>query len=368
MSNPILFTIPNFITAGSGRAMLNIVERLDRAKFLPAVCVSRMGGKLDKEVEALGIPFIESNFTIPPKPYATLLWRARQAAHIFRPYRFALWHSFHYSDDYTEALIARFAGAQWLYSKKNMGWGSRAWKLRSLLATRIVTLNSEMADLFFSSPLLRKKHYLNPCGVDIQAFSPNAAPRLNLRAQQGLSVEMPVIVVVAHLIPVKGHPTLLKALTKIPNAHVWLAGQPMDAKYSAALHAQAEYLQITDRVHFLGDIADIPALLAEADIVALPTRMDALGVAILEAMACGKACVASDVEGPRELLVHQQNGLLVPSEDVDALAGALNRLIENPALRARYGMSARRRVEERFTIEREVAQHEALYLEMLGRG
>src|SRR5262245_27237709 len=105
--SPILFTIPNFITAGSGRPMLNIIERLDRSRYAPAVCVSKAGGNLDREVAALGIPFIEAPFTVAPKPYATLLWRTWRASALFRPYNFALWHSFHYADDYTEPIIAR---------------------------------------------------------------------------------------------------------------------------------------------------------------------------------------------------------------------------------------------------------------------
>jgi len=105
MSHPILFTIPNFITAGSGRAMLNIIERLDRSKFSPAICVSRKGGDLDKMVDSLGIPFIEAPFTVSAKPYTTLIYRSWKTSQIFRPYKFKLWHSFHYLDDYTGNIV-----------------------------------------------------------------------------------------------------------------------------------------------------------------------------------------------------------------------------------------------------------------------
>jgi hypothetical protein len=99
MPTQILFTIPNFITAGSGRVMLNIIRQLDRTQFDPAVAVLRKGGKLDDEVERLGIPLIEAPFVIPPKPYSTLALRAWQSSRNFRIHRFKLWHSFHYSDD-----------------------------------------------------------------------------------------------------------------------------------------------------------------------------------------------------------------------------------------------------------------------------
>ena len=150
---PILFTIPNFITAGSGRAMLNIIERLDRDAFAPSICVLQKGGDLEREIERQGIPLLEHPFTVPARPYHTLLARALAAARPFRPHRFALWHSFHYLDDYTEPLIARLSGAKyWVYTKKNMNWGRRSWSLRSLLATRIAVAEQRHDEGFLRGP------------------------------------------------------------------------------------------------------------------------------------------------------------------------------------------------------------------------
>ena len=118
---PILFTIPNFTTAGSGAAMLQIVRRLDRTRFAPSIAVLKRGGHLEEEIARLGIPYIQADFTVSPRPLWSLPARARRAARVFRERGYVLWHSFHYLDDYTEPLIARFAGAQaWIYTKKNM--------------------------------------------------------------------------------------------------------------------------------------------------------------------------------------------------------------------------------------------------------
>jgi hypothetical protein len=75
MPVPILFTIPNFITAGSGRPMMNIIERLDRDRFAPAVCVLRKGGALNAEAERLATRFLEARFTVEARPLASLLYR-----------------------------------------------------------------------------------------------------------------------------------------------------------------------------------------------------------------------------------------------------------------------------------------------------
>lgn len=368
---PILFTIPNFLTAGSGQVLLNIASRLDRNKFSPLICVSRRGGQLEQVAAEEGIPVFEANFDVQIRPYATLPLRVWKAAQVFRPYRFSIWHSFHYSDNYAECLVAYFAGAKnMLFTKKNMGWGSRAWLLKSYLSSKIVVDNTDMLSGMFNRAGLHQKISYIPHGVDAQKYTPSTPPVLQMRASLGLDSGVPVIAVVAHLVPVKGHPTLLQALARVPDAHLWLAGKPLDAPYVDALKEQVRQLGLSGRVHFLSSVEDIPALLAEVDIAVLPTwarwRMEGCPVALLEAMACGKACVATNIPGARDLLVHGESGLLVPPEDPSALAAALQRLLEDSALRACLGQAARQRVLENFTIAHEVARHEALYAELLG--
>ena len=373
MNSParILFTIPNFITAGSGRALLNIVQSLDRARFEPSVCVLKRGGKLEAEVEQRGIPLLEHQFTIPARPYHTLLGRSRDAAAPFRAGAFALWHSFHYGDDYTEPLIARAAGARgWIYTKKNMNWSARSWHVRSFLARRIVAQNTDMMRAFFSSVVYHRKVRLIPRGVDATRFSPSVAPRLRLREQFSIPSDSTIVTSVAQLLPVKGHPVLLLASASVPGTHLLLAGGDVQSEYAESLRGQAKRHGFADRVHFLGVVNDVPALLAETDIFALATRAhgheEGCPVALLEAMGSGRACIATDVAGSRDLIVDGETGLLVPSGDVLALGQAIQRFVRSPGDRRRFGHAALTRVLERYTIEHEVHAHEALYAEALG--
>jgi glycosyltransferase involved in cell wall biosynthesis len=304
---PILFTIPNFVTAGSGRVTLNIVERLDRRRFAPTVCVLKRGGRLDAEVEAMGIPLIKEAFTVPARPYHSLPSRLRRAATSFRGYGFAMWHSFHYTDDYTEPLIARLAGARaWVYTKKAMGWGSRAWLLRSFLASRIVVDNSDMPRVMFDRVGLRGKVRLIHHGIPTRVYSPGVPQRLGIRSGLGIVGDEAVVGCVAHLVPVKGHPTLIQAIARVPSVRLLIAGDPLDAEYHASLVARCSALEVTDRVHFLGGVNDAPAFLAKLDVFVLPTwakwRMEGCPVALLEAMACGLPCVATDIPGSRDLV------------------------------------------------------------------
>ncbi|MGQ9919521.1 MAG: hypothetical protein ACUVS7_19165, partial [Bryobacteraceae bacterium] len=182
----ILYTIPNFVTAGSGGALVNLIRHMDRSRFTPAVCVSRRGGRLEEVLEEMGVPVLEARFTVPAIPYSGLLRRVRQAAQAFRGERFDLWHSFHYGDDYTEPLIARAAGAKaWVYTKKNMNWRGRAWKVRSLLAAGIAAQNTRMLREFFRPWWWKRKTALIPRSVDAERFRRGRGARLGLLERFG---------------------------------------------------------------------------------------------------------------------------------------------------------------------------------------
>jgi len=368
----ILFTIPNFITAGSGRAMLNIVERLDRKHFAPAVCVLKKGGNLDKEVERLGIPLLEGQFTVPAFPRWSLFNRALKASKQFRDYHFQLWHSFHYLDDYTEALVAYLSGASaWIYTKKNMSWHRRSWYLRTLFAARIGAQNHDMMKHFFGNPFFRNKVTVIPTSVDLDLYHPDQPPKLNLREQLNIPKNAPIVACVAQLVPVKNHALLIEASASIKNLHVFLAGAPLDPDYTESLHQLTRDLQIEDRVHFLGLIADIPSLLAEIDIFVLPSRSggraEGCPVALLEAMSAEKCCIATDVPGSRDILSGNWGGWIVPPENTEALAAALKELCESKELREKIGKEARRKICEKYRIEREVEQYLNLYDSALHR-
>ncbi len=350
--------------------MLNIVERLDRTVFAPAVCVLKKGGNLDREVERLGIPLIEAQFTVAAFPRWTFLNRVLKASRQFRPYRFQLWHSFHYLDDYTEPVVAYFSGASaWIYTKKNMSWCERSWYLRTLLASRIAAQNQDMMKRFFKNRFFRKKTTVIPTSVDLEVYHPDAPANLNLRQDLGIPKDTVVAACVAQMVPVKNHALLLKAAARIPNLHVFLAGAPLDTAYTESLHKMVRDLGIESRVHFLGLVSDIPALLSEIDIFVLPSlssgRAEGCPVALLEAMSAGKACLATDVPGTRDVLKGNWGGWIIPTENTDSLAEALKELAASRELREKIGREARRKICEQYRIEREVRQYLSLYDSLL---
>ena len=129
--------------------------------------------------------------------------------------------------------------------------------------------------------------------------------------------------------------------------------------------ALAQSLGITERVSFLGDRRDVPELLAQAQIFVLSTHYEGLPISILEAMRAGLPIVATRVNGIPEEVIDGETGLLVPHGDVEALASALNSLIQSPDKRQKMGEAGRQKFLQEFTIERMLAETEAVYLQIL---
>jgi len=120
----------------------------------------------------------------------------------------------------------------------------------------------------------------------------------------------------------------------------------------------------TGAVEWWGHRRDMAAVYAQAYIVCLPSYREGLPRALLEAAACGRPLVATDVPGCREICIDGETGLRVPAQDVDALVAALLRMLDNPALAASCGQAARAKVEREFTLERIAEQTLALYRQL----
>jgi glycosyltransferase involved in cell wall biosynthesis len=165
----------------------------------------------------------------------------------------------------------------------------------------------------------------------------------------------------------KNHRILLNAAARLRNRlakfEVVLMG---DGPLRPELEREAAELGIGDLVRFLGDRRDIPAILASLDVTVLPSDSESLSNAILESMAASVPVIASDVGGNREL-VAKDRGILLPPDDVEALAGALQQLAADLPLRETLARNARRFAQENFTIEQMRKKYEDLYTELLDR-
>ena len=138
----------------------------------------------------------------------------------------------------------------------------------------------------------------------------------------------------------KAFDVLLHAMPSLPGARLVIAG---DGPERAALTRLAHELGVAERTHLLGWRDDTAALLAAADVLAVPSRQEPLGNTVLEAFSAARPVVAADADGPAELIMPEVDGLLVPREQPAALAAALGRVLADPALAARLAHAGRTR-------------------------
>jgi glycosyltransferase involved in cell wall biosynthesis len=365
---PVLLTIPNFVTAGSGKALVNLAERLDRTQLTPVVGVRRRGDTpLEARLARAGIEVVELDLSPSARPYPTLPLRVWRSGRELRRRGIALVHSFDYGDTYTEALVARAAGARYVSTKKNMGWGSRAWFLRSLLSHRIAVQNEEMFRRFFHTRLLRGRCRYVPRGVVVDQFdvTDRATDRGDLRAELGIPDDAVVVASVASVQPRKNQLLLVQAVPDRPDVHLVLTGPVLDEDYAARVRAAAAERGTADRLHLVGEVDDVRPTLAAADVFALASRAEGSPVALIEAMAAGLPIVAADIPGVHELLDGTGAAALVDPDDAVATATAVGALCDDASRRAAGGRAAQDLVRSRRSIDLEVARTESLYLELL---
>lgn len=201
-----------------------------------------------------------------------------------------------------------------------------------------------------------------PLGLDLGEHRTVSGPSGVLRSTLGIGADVPLVGTVGRLVPIKDHDTLLKAMTSLPDTHLAVVG---DGELRSTLEARCRDLGIAHRVHFTGWRLDVPEIMADLDVVALSSRNEGTPVSLIEAAACARAVVATDVGGVRTVVTDGETGLLVPAGDPPALAAALDRALGNVALRERMGAEGRVR-SHRFDDERLVADIRSLYRELLG--
>jgi glycosyltransferase involved in cell wall biosynthesis len=198
-------------------------------------------------------------------------------------------------------------------------------------------------------------------GINTQRFQPNGEGGAALRASLNIAPDAPVVAMAARFQSVKGHDVFQnvarQVALQIPEARFIVAGDnafgvAADAKVrDATLQAAAADPILRDRLHYIGFRHDVEAVYHAADVVVCASHFESLGIANLEAMACGVPVVSTNAGGPAETVLDGETGYLVPPRDVTTLALYTLLLLRDPALRAQMGQAARRHVQERFSVD-----------------
>jgi glycosyltransferase involved in cell wall biosynthesis len=213
----------------------------------------------------------------------------------------------------------------------------------------------------------RKRVSIVPCGVDVETFRPDG-PSLTRTERHRL-------VAIGRLVRRKGVDDVITALARVPDAELLVGGGPPIGEDPDTdpdlrrLFGVAEAVGVADRVRFLGAVAreDVPPLLRSADAVVCAPWYEPFGMVPLEAMACGRAVVATAVGGMKDTVVDRVTGIHVPPRRPDQLAHVLRGMLADRAMPVAYGIAGRDRVLSRYTWSRIAAATEAVYADVLDR-
>jgi glycosyltransferase involved in cell wall biosynthesis len=248
-------------------------------------------------------------------------------------------------------------------------WTSPDWELAEKLARARWTVTCTASGYEHLRHLAAGKGHveLSYHGLDLSRFSRFEGER---PPRDGSEPADPVrIVSVGRAVEKKGYDLLLKALSLLPPDLHWRFDHIGGGGELEVLKPMAQSLGIADRVHWKGalDQRDVLAQYRASDLFALACRItadgdrDGLPNVIVEACSQGLACLSTNISGIPELLTNGENGFLVPPEDPQALAAALEHAIRNPALRTAYGAAAAEKVRSDFDYHVSIRQLTALF-------
>jgi glycosyltransferase involved in cell wall biosynthesis len=383
--------ISNLDVGGAQEVVRTLAENLEKAGCR-SVVVTFKDGPLRTDIERLGIPveiLPSRRYSVSALPqFISDTLRTRRIllslvkkynvdviqTHLLRSYDFLvlslrtqtdaqIYWTFHNARfDLREEHLAR---QKWLFKPKR--WGHHTlYSLGARGVDRLIAVSEEVkVSIMKTLPAIpRDRIVAISNSVDVNRYGDRSG-RAALRLELGLNEEHKVAVMVATFKEQKGHRFLLEAMQAVvsqrPDLKVLFAG---DGELRTALQERALELRLENNVFFLGNRADISALLAASDYFILPSLWEGLPMALIEAMASGLPVIATRVSGTNQVMVHGETGLLVEPGNSSELAQAILKMASDPSMARQMGRAARQRVEVHFGAQKQARE----YLDLFNSG
>ncbi len=363
----ILQVSTHFNIGGIGSYILSLSAALKERGV--GVIVASGGGNLERELEKYGISHkvlkMDTKFELSPKVFASALRLAR----IIKDENIDLIHAHSRVSQAASLLASRLTGIRHVttchgfFRKRFRGifdtWGDKVIAISDAVRVHLekdLGVKKDRIELIYN-------------GIDPAKFSKKYSGDeiRDMKRREGLS-DGPVIGTIGRLSPIKGQRFLIEAMPAVlamePKAQVMIVG---DGDEKDDLEKLARSLKITGAVHFVPSDTDTHKFLSIMDVFVFPSVNEGLGLALLEALASGKACVASRIGGIGDIIDSGTNGILVGSGNSDAMAGAVISLLSDPASRIRMGERGRSLVAEKFSLVSMADKVIKLYEKVTGR-
>lgn len=351
----ILHLITRLPIGGAERLLLGILRNLDPNEFESVVCCIQDRGELAEEAEAMGIPMIALNLMQRGGHDRQVVPALRR---IIRERDIDLIHTHLYHANLYGRLAARREGIPAIASVHNT-YKKQKWYrhlINRYLARHsfVVTAGSEDVekDLLEVDRLPRNKVVRLPNCIDLARVE-TTLTIAEAKQRFGFAETNRVIGTVGRVEEQKGHVFLLRAFARLRrqpgggDLRLLLVG---DGRLLPQLREAAENLDIADACRFPGNISRLADVYRAIDVFTMPSLWEGLSLAMLEAMAAGLPMVATDVGGARDVLGDSRWGLVVPPHDADALATAIEKLLDDPQATAEMAASGRERVHANYSV------------------
>ncbi|MBS0261420.1 MAG: glycosyltransferase [Planctomycetes bacterium] len=361
----IAFCITDLDPGGAERALVQLVTRLDRQSWEPAVFCLAGEGSLAAQLRQADIPvtcFGARGMMSLPR----VLW---QLARELKRFRAALLQTFLFHGNIVGRVAGWWAGISPIVSgvrvaEKRSRWPLRLDRWTNALVVTNVCVSQAVADFSIAEAgLSPAKTVAIPNGVEVAQFEHAVPARLE---DLGIPTGSRLLVAVGRLDPQKGLKTLVEAaaplLTQHPDVHLLLVGEGPERRM---LTAMIQARDLSTQIHLAGWRADVPEILARSTALVLSSYWEGMPNVVLEAMAAGLPVVATRVEGIAELVQDDQTGWTVPIGSASELQTAMSQVLSDPERARQMGQAGQELVRSQFSWDAMMRRYDALYRQLL---
>jgi glycosyltransferase involved in cell wall biosynthesis len=363
----ILYLTGHLNTGGITSYLLTLVKGLKQEGHL--VYVASSGGELLEDFQECGIIHLPIPLKTKSEVSPQVILSFFKLRDFIKAANIDLIHANTHVSQVLACLLSRFTGRPYLFTCHGFFRRRFSRRLFPCWGKKVIAISAQVKEhLLRDFKVDEEKIALIHNGIDVERFRrQKTEDRRQTRQALGLGSGQ-IVGIIARLSEVKGHLYLLEAMSRVlqqlPQAQLLIIGE---GRIKTDLLRLSQRLKMGKSVFFIPSLKDTTAALAMMDVFVMPSLQEGLGLALMEAMACGCAVIGSDVGGIRALIRDGTNGLLVRPKDPEDLSRKLLFLLGDAQKRKSLGENAQQFIAQHFSQSKMVAETKGVYLECLYR-
>jgi len=363
----ILQFLSTSLIGGTEKMVLSLIKGINKEIFDVDVCILSSKGEMgDMFEKAANVHYLNYEKLGIFKTLSSLFW-------LLKRNRYDIIHIYGLRANIIGRIVGKIAGCKNIVSGlRSKSLGEKEGKIRVFIEMLIDKLTLPFIKLYISNTqaavsfLIKNGYPPSKFRVVHNGIEPNSLDLTPDKELQGRFKDVPILICVSNFRPLKGHRLLIEGLRIVKNHNfkfkLLLLG---DGKLRDELVNLTSRLGLVDDIIFLGKKSSIGPYLSLADIFILPSIIEGMPVSIMEAYLARLPVIAFNVGGISELVLDKETGILVPPQDIEGLARAIEELLEDPEKRKRMGGAGYKRIKNEFSLEKMVRGIEDIYLELM---